>query len=370
MAKKATRKPIDATGIIAHQKALSDALFQSIGEGAIATDVDGKISRVNQVALGLLGFERKDLIGNWLPSTIIVTDESGRLVPTIERPITRTFLSGKAISAHCYYRKKDYSLLPVAVTVSPVLLDGRPVGAIEVFRDITEELEIDRMKSEFISLASHQLRTPATAVKTYVALLKDGFAGDLNESQKRFAEMAYDSNERQLQIINDLLVVARTESQSLTLKKDRVDLRVLVKEVLGQQKNVIKKRRQSLRVNLPDRALHHEVDPSFFRMVIDNLLSNASKYTPEGGQISLELVRRKGRVDLIVSDTGVGIEPGDINRLFQKFTRIDNPLSSRVGGSGIGLYLLKQIVDLHGGDVDVESAPGKGTSFTIKLPKS
>jgi PAS domain S-box-containing protein len=365
---KQTQKLHDATTIIARQKAISDALFQSIGEGAIATDEDGKISRVNRVALDLLGFQRQDLVGKWFPSTIIASDEKGKVIPTIDRPITRSFISGKTIAAQCYYRKKDGSLLPVAVTVAPVILGGRPVGAIGVFRDITEELEIDRMKSEFISLASHQLRTPATAVKTYVALLKEGFGGKLNEKQQQFAELAYSSNERQLQIVNDLLFIARTESRSLVLKKERVNLNALAKEVVGQQISTIRKRNQTLHLELPENGVFHEVDPSFFKMVFDNLLSNASKYTPEGGKLTLKLSRRKGRIELAVSDTGVGIESVDIGRLFQKFTRIDNPLSSRVGGSGIGLYLLKQIVDLHDGRIDVESEKGKGTTFTVKLP--
>ena len=365
---KRISQPIDTTSIIAHQKALSDALFLSIGQGAIATDIDGNISRVNQVALDLLGFERRELIGNWFPNSIIATDETGKIIPTTERPITRAFLSGKTIARHCYYRKKDYSLLPVAINVSPVMLDGKPVGAIEVFRDITEELEVDRVKSEFISIASHQLRTPATAVKTYVALLRDGFAGELNESQVKFANMAYESNERQLQIINDLLVVARTESQSLKLNKKRVNLSELAREVISQQHDVIKGRNQTLDVKLPPNGPYHEVDPSFFRMVVDNLLSNASKYTPEEGRLSLSLAKNKDNIQLKVCDNGVGIDAEDISRLFQKFTRIDNPLSTRVGGSGIGLYLLKQIIDLHMGKIDVKSTPGKGTKFMVILP--
>jgi PAS domain S-box-containing protein len=315
-----------------------------------------------------LGFERKELIGKWFPSTVVATDEKGKTMPAIERPITKSFMAGKTISAQCYYRKKDGTLLPVAINVSPVLLEGRPVGAIEVFRDITDELLVDRMKSEFISLASHQLRTPATAVKTYLSLLIDGFVGKLNERQLEFAEIAYNSNERQLQIVNDLLVVASTESHSLMLKKETVDLRGLVDDVVKQQIATIRKRKQDLKIDMPAKSVYHKVDPSFFRMVIDNLLSNASKYTPEGGKLHVELKRRKDRVEMAVSDNGVGIDPRDISRLFQKFSRIDNPLSAKVSGSGIGLYLLKQIVDLHDGKIDVESTKDQGTTFTVKLP--
>jgi PAS domain S-box-containing protein len=368
MNKKDYYLPSDTTSIIAHQKAMSDALFLSIGEGAIATDMDGKISRVNQAALEMLGFTERDLLGKWFPEALIMADESGTKIPKIDRPITRAFISGRTIYERTYYRKKDGSLLPVAITVSPILLNDRPMGAIEVFRDITEELEVDRMKSEFISLASHQLRTPATAVKTYIGMLMDGFGGELSKDQMKLAKTAYESNDRQLSIINDLLFIANTESRSLKLKKERTNLCSLVMEVIEQQLDVIKKRGQQLDVSLPDQGVHHEVDPSLFKIVIDNLLSNASKYTSEGGKLELELARQNQCVELSVSDTGVGIDAGDLDKLFKKFTRIDNPLSTQVGGSGIGLYLLKQIVDLHRGDIVVESEKDSGTTFTVKLP--
>ena len=357
-----------AANTTAHHRALSEALFLSIGEGAVATDEDGNISRINRVALDMLGFSEKEMVGKWFPNAMIATNETGKIIPTIERPITKSFLGGKAVTAQCYYRKKDGTLLPVSVTTSPVLLNDRPVGAIEVFRDITEALEIDKMKSEFISLASHQLRTPATAVKTYLAMLKDGFAGELNPEQKKFARIAYNSNERQLQIVNDLLMVANTESRTFKLKKEKIDLRELIQEVVEQQVDTIKKRKQQLQINLPPKSVIHEIDPSFFKMVVDNLLSNASKYTPDDGQITLNLARQKNSAVLSVSDTGVGIEPTNITKLFQKFTRIDNPLSIKAGGSGIGLYLLKQIVDLHEGEIVVNSEEGKGSTFIVKLP--
>lgn len=367
---RASRPNYGASESLARQKALSDALFLSIGEGAIATDESANISKINQVALNLLGFTEDKLLGEWFPAAIIAAYEDGKAIPTIERPITKSFLTGRTVSAQCFYRKKDGSLLPVAINVSPVLLGDKPVGAIEVFRDITEELEIDRMKSEFISLASHQLRTPATAVKTYLSLLIDGFEGELTNKQRHLAEIAFSSNERQLQIIHDLLMVASTESRSLKLKKEKIDLRILINEVIEQQIGSIQKRKQEMHVKLPGKRVMREIDPSFFKMVVDNLLSNASKYTPEEGEVTLILSQDKGKVALVVSDTGVGIAQADMDRLFQKFTRLDNPLSIQAGGSGIGLYLLKQIVDLHGGFVSVKSKKGQGTTFTVELPSN
>jgi PAS domain S-box-containing protein len=357
----------DVAAVIAQEKALSDALFLSIGDGAVATDERARISRVNQSALNLLGYKEDDLLGRWFPEAIPACDESGNPIPNIDLAITQSFIAGHAITARYYYRKKDGSLLPAAISVSPIILDGKPVGAIEVFRDITDELAVDRVKSEFLSLASHQLRTPATAVKNYIAMLRDGYAGDLNEAQYAYATKAYDNNERQLAIVNDLLIVATTESKSLVLRKAKTNLCELIKEVIDQYVGVLKNKNQNLTVDLPPEEITLDVDPSYFKMVVDNLLSNASKYTPHGGDVAISLSRRGNEIRLSVSDTGVGIAPADMGKLFKKFMRIDNSLSSEVGGSGIGLYLLKQIVELHDGKISVKSRPGKGTIFTVSM---
>ena len=142
------------------QEVLAEALFNSIGDGAIATDEFGKITRINPTALRILGYTEREMIGSWFPKKIIALTDNETPINLIDRPITKAFLTGRTIIEKTYYRKKNGQKIPVAVTVSPIMLANKPVGAIEVFRDITLEFEVDRMKSDFISLASHQLRTP------------------------------------------------------------------------------------------------------------------------------------------------------------------------------------------------------------------
>src|ERR1035441_8715621 len=163
----------------------SEALFNSMGDGAITTDEFGKITRVNPAAQQILGYKESELIDAWLPKKIIAVALDGNTVNLIDRPITKTFLAGKPSSAKMHYRRKDGELVPVAVSASPIMLNGKPLGGIEVFRDITLEQEVDRMKSEFISLASHQLRTPLSAIKTYTHMLAEGYMGPLNAAQKK-----------------------------------------------------------------------------------------------------------------------------------------------------------------------------------------
>ncbi len=355
---------------LAEHKAQADALFASIGDGAVAIDQEGKISNINRVALHLLGWEKDELIGSWFPGTVVATNEKGEPIEYLERPIARAIISGSPVSSRSFYRCKDGSLLPVYINVSPILLNDRPIGAIEVFRDITEELEVDKMKSDFISIASHQLRTPATAVKNYIGLLREGYAGKLTKEQMEFINMAYESNERQIAVVNDLLHVAQTESSSLMLKKQPTDIGQLIKEVIKEQLETIESRQQTVSYQAPKKSVRARVDRSYFRMVIENLLSNASKYTPTKGKVTVDLTASTHEVVLRVKDTGVGISPADLDKLFKKFTRIDNPLSVLAGGTGIGLYLIKQIIDLHDGTISVKSAVKKGTEFTVIIPKS
>jgi PAS domain S-box-containing protein len=355
---------------LAEQNARADALFRSIGDGLITTEESGKVDRVNKIACQILGRPKKDLIGKWFPKAVKATDEYGNLIPHIDRPITQAMITGKPVHKKIYYERGDGVLVPVSLTASPIILDNRPIGSIQLFRDITEELEIDKTKSEFISIASHQLRTPATAVKNYLGMLKEGFAGELTEQQKQFAELAYTSNERQIAIVNDLLYVAKTESSTLILKRQAIDLTELVKDVITEQMDSINQRKQTIQTLAPEHKVLVNLDMTYFRMVVENLINNASKYTPEGGKIKVVIRTAINHVLLAVADTGVGIDPADTSKLFRKFSRIDNPLSATVGGSGIGLYLIKKIIDIHGGMISVKSKPGKGSVFSVKLPVS
>lgn len=353
----------------AQEMARADALFLSIGDGAIATDEAGFITRINQVALSILGFSEKEMIGRSFTEIIVATDSRGIPIANEDRPIMLSFQTNKAVSRRCYYIRKNGSLVPVSVTVSPIILDEKAVGAIEVFRDISEEIEVDKMKSEFISIASHELRTPATAVKTYLGMLLEGYAGKLTPSQSEFLKMAFESNERQLNVLNDLLYVTKTESDTVNLKKAKIDLAHIIKTVVDSFETVIASRNQNIALTISKEA-EIEVDPSFIRMVAENLISNASKYTPKGGKIIVSITDRPRSVELVIADNGVGIGPQQMNKLFKKFSRLDNSLSSEVSGTGLGLYLVKQIVELHNGTIKVKSTPGKGSTFTVNLPKS
>ena len=242
------------------------------------------------------------------------------------------------------------------------------------FNEMAGQLaEFDKVKEEFVALASHQLRTPATAVKGNLGMLLEGYCGELSAEQLEILNDANQSNERQLAVINDMLYVARTEAGRLVLTQSPTDLSKLVDEAAAEQKHAIAARQQTLSVEKLAQPILLHLDTEKMRMVIGNLLSNASKYTPDGGTISI--VFRPGRknpdkeVAISISDSGVGIEKDDMAKLFSKFSRIANPLSDKVGGTGLGLFLANEIVKLHGGSIFVNSTLGEGSTFTIVIPK-
>jgi two-component system, sensor histidine kinase len=228
--------------------------------------------------------------------------------------------------------------------------------------------EVQTAKDDLLSLASHQLRTPATVVKQYVGMLLQGYAGDLTKQQKDMLGSAYESNERQLDIINQLLYVARLDAGRLKLHKEKTDISKMLHDVARDHSGAAEERNQKISFKLPKRPVWAAVDPHYMRMVFENLLSNAIKYTPSNGHLTLAVRRTPAHVTVRVSDTGVGVDPALLDSIFEKFTRVENELSTDVNGSGVGLYLTKKIVELHKGSIDVHSIPGQGSSFTVRIP--
>lgn len=232
----------------------------------------------------------------------------------------------------------------------------------------SELITLNRAKDDFIALASHQLRTPATAVKQFIGIALDGHTGELNSEQTEVLTKANICNERQLTIVDDLLRVAQIDSGILRLNKSRQDVVSLVKDILNDHKAVFEKRKQGVTFNTDNPSIETEVDIERIRMVLENIIDNASKYSPSEKQIRVKVSTTKHHVQISVIDEGVGIKKDHIDKLFQKFSRIDNPLSVTVGGTGLGLYWAKKIVELHGGDIEAKPNFGTGTTFTVCIP--
>ena len=228
--------------------------------------------------------------------------------------------------------------------------------------------ELNTAKDEFIAIASHQLRTPASGVKQYLGLLLEGYAQPLTTEQKAFLQKAQQSNDRQLSIIDDLLQVARIDSESFKLDVETLLLKDTIKDVVDELREKIESKKQIISYEIPKKMIYVKADPGRLRMVFENIIDNASNYSPPGSTIQITLRSSKDYAFVDIKDEGVGIARQDLPKLFQKFSRLPNSSSIEVGGTGLGLYWVKKILQLHKGDVSLKSKLNVGSTFTVKIP--
>lgn len=239
----------------------------------------------------------------------------------------------------------------------------------ETFNAMADNMErVDQMKSEFVLLTSHQLRTPATAVKGFISMLLDGYAGKLTPEHEKLMRAAYDENERQISVINSILDVARMEAGEMVLNRSMYDIGKVIEDSANAQSPILASNRQTISVKKPKRAVMNWVDHDKLQLVVDNLIHNATKYSPRGSHIQVELKRGDKHDTIEVSDEGIGIAKEDMGKLFKRFSRIASPQTVNVQGAGLGLYLADRLIKMHGGKIHVKSVVGRGTSFTIELP--
>ncbi|HEX3082119.1 MAG TPA: HAMP domain-containing sensor histidine kinase, partial [Candidatus Saccharimonadia bacterium] len=234
---------------------------------------------------------------------------------------------------------------------------------------IQAERQLDRAKDEFVSLASHQLRTPATGIKSILSTLVAGDFGSLNERQAYFLRRALESNERELSIIEELLNVAKADAGRLILNPSSFEVGKLINLIADEQRGSIEEKRQELAIRLPRRPLRMHGDEEKLYMAIGNLLDNARKYTPELGKITITVSKHYNDIHIEVADTGIGIDTDEIAHIFDRFQRAQHAMQGNTEGVGLGLYLARRVGELHGGLLEVSSKLGKGTKFVMILPQ-
>ena len=352
-------------------KAKDEAILASIGDGIIATDPDRRIIVMNKVAEKLLGWKIDEAIGQLYDDIVLLEDEKGSFVPPEEKPLHKAFAKGTTTTAAILYLvSKNKIKFPVAITVAPIILDNNIIGAVEVFRDITKEHQVDKAKTEFVSLASHQLRTPLTTVSWYTEMILKGDVGKVVLKQKKYLEEIYHGNQRMIELVNTLLNVSRLELGTFKIEPKQTDIVALALDVLFEQKPKVEEKKLIVTENFAEDVPMFSTDPKLLRMVFQNLLANAVDYTPKGGAIDLAILwdKKQGEIGIHISDTGYGIPKNQQSQIFTKLFRADNVKDKDTDGTGLGLYIVKSIILNFGGTIRFESEENKGTTFYVTLP--
>jgi len=349
----------------------SQAILEAVADGVVVTGADNRITFLNTSAVSILGLEADKLIDQSLD---VFGGIFGKAAGTWMQTINDWSNDPASYQYGDFYAEQleleDGRI--ALVHLAPVILQNDFLGTVSIFRDITHEVEVDRLKSEFVATVSHELRTPMTSIRGYVDILLMGAAGALNENQSHFLNIVKNNTERLNILVNDLLDISRIEAGRVTLSPQPLDLRDVAEDVLADLLRRSQEENKPMAFSLDaDKNLPRvQGDAERIRQVMGNLVDNAYHYTPENGQITVHLHSVNGsEVQVDVEDSGVGISKEDQVRIFDRFYRGEDPLVLATPGTGLGLAIVRQLVEMHDGRIWLKSeGEGQGSTFSFTLP--
>lgn len=347
-----------------------DRIFSNLGHGMYVVDNDRRVLLWNRSAESILGWTEKEALGKGCREFIGHQDDEGNQLCDTDCPLIATMGESHTIFAGTVWaQSKGEELIPVNVSCAPILDDdGNVVGAVEVFADMTREKEVDRLKSDMVSVVAHELRTPLTSMRGYLELVLTGDAGEITGEQKNFLEIVDSNVQRLKELVDDFLDVDKLESGRMQMHWEELDVKRLIEEAVETFKPQVQEKSLKLITQIEE-APAVTGDRQLFQQVVSNLISNAIKYTNEG-----EVGVRSGwdgeRVFIEVWDTGVGIPEDEIGKLGEKFYRASTAAKTPSHGSGLGLSITYEIIRKHDGELRIESTEGKGSKFGVYLPQA
>jgi PAS domain S-box-containing protein len=354
---------------MARERTLSEQAFEQFPQALIVVDRQATVLSLNPAAERMTGWSRGDAVGRPAADILEVRTETGVNLCAPNGALRRALRLGTGINTHFAYlfrlRTSD-DPVRISYSVSPLRLKGRmPDGAVIVIHDVTPELETIEARDALMLAASHELKTPLTTLKSLSELLLDF---DLSEAQRR--ELLHDLHgqaDRMERLIGDILAVSRIDSGRVSVDFERVDVPVVVQRVCDEVRPMLNGR--TLRCRTPEELPPVMGEARKLHQILVNLLTNAIKYSEPGTEITLTARNEQSAVRFEVADQGVGIRKEHMPRLFEKFYRADDPAVRRTSGTGLGLYIVRSLVNMLGGQVHVRSRHGKGSVFVVMLPR-
>ncbi|MGA9533030.1 MAG: ATP-binding protein [Anaerolineales bacterium] len=350
----------------------SQAIFESTAEGLLFTDAHNEIALFNTAAERILGLARDQVLGQPASDFIGVYGEAGEQWLNAVRRWSQSphSIDREADPFEARLTLEDERI--IALTVAPVLFDQGFIGSVTTFRDITQDVEVDRLKSEFVATVSHELRTPMTSVKGYVEMLLMQTVGEINDEQRHFLKIIKGNIDRLGSLVNDLLDISRIEAGRVRLAIEPVDVSELLRETSEAfiRRSRLESKPMNLELNVADDLPIIKADRNRLRQVVNNLVENSFNYTPADGTIWLAARENGDEIEISVRDNGMGITPAERERIFERFFRGEQALNLSVAGTGLGLSIVSQLVEMHHGRITLESdgVASEGTTFTIVLP--
>lgn len=347
----------------------SELLLRSVADGIYGVDRSGLITFANPVAADILGYRAEDLIGKDAHVSFHAVQEDGTAWPAESCYITEAVRD--AVVTHAeedVYVRADGRRLPVEVTASPLSTDHSVEGAVVVFRDITQRREVDRLKSEFVSIVSHELRTPLTSIRGSLGLLAGGALGTLPPGANRMIDIALDSSERLTRLINDILDIERIESGALPMETGDYRADELIESAASQVQILAAEAEVQVTRGIVNGRVHADADRVVQTLI--NLLGNAIKFSPPGSEVMVSAAPRGALVQFTVSDHGRGIPSDKLESVFSRFEQVDSSDAREKGGTGLGLAISRSLVERLGGRIWAEHNRDGGSRFCFTLPRA
>jgi len=331
-------------------------VVNGLHDGILVFDSENKLFLINPRAELIFGTKPKEVIGKTISKLMEISSFESVLNLLKEKKIFKKEIS----------MKKN---LILEVTITPLIKNNEETGTLIILHDVTREKEIERIKSEFVTLSAHQLRTPLSAIKWSLRMLLDEDLGKLTKEQRDFIEKTYRSNERMISLINDLLNITRIEEGRHIYQFLFCDFLKIIQSVIDYYREEMEKKKIQFEFKKPTKRLPKILaDEEKIKLVIENLLNNAIRYTFSGGKIVISINLLEKEVEFKIEDTGIGIPKDEQLRVFTKFFRGVNAVRLETEGSGLGLFVTKNIIDAHGGKIGFKSEEGKGSTFYFTLP--